>query len=136
MSDQVNTPRWQDADQYREDLNPTPGAGVNDGSLAGHPEKADDVRSAADVKAAQRSLPGFTDAELKELTILPVGTRLLQGATYIDLRDPNRQEFRARADMVAGRDNWYVAKSEVDYVLWNRLIGVDNPARLDQAGEP
>ena len=39
MSDQVNTPRRQDADQYRQDLNPTPGAGVNDGSLAGHPER-------------------------------------------------------------------------------------------------
>ena len=73
MSDQVNTPRWQDADQYREDLNPTPGAGVNDGNLGAHPEKADDARTAADVKAAQRSLPGFTDDELKEITIAARG---------------------------------------------------------------
>jgi len=135
MSDQVNTPRRQDADQYRQDLNPTPGAGVNDGNLGGHPERADNTRTAADVRAARRSPPGFTEDQRRKLTIQPVGTRLLQGATYIDLREPERREFRARADMMAGRDNWYVAKSEIDYLLWNRLIGLDNSARLDQAGE-
>jgi len=26
-------------------------------------------------------------------------------------------------------DDWIVPKSEVDYQLWNKLVGVTNPAR-------
>ena len=36
---------------------------------------------------------------------------------------------------LAGPANWYVPKTEVDYQLWNRLIGVHNPERLGLAGE-
>jgi hypothetical protein len=68
---------------------------------------------------------------------LPVGARLRQGATYIDLTkcDPVCHEFKATAQMVAGPDNLYVRKDEVDYLLWNRLIGEQNPERLGQADE-
>ena len=34
-----------------------------------------------------------------------------------------------------GDDNWYVLKGSVPYQLWNRLIGVENPERLDQADD-
>lgn len=34
--------------------------------------------------------------------------------------------------MEAGANNWYVPKTEVSYWLWNRLIGVENPERLDE----
>jgi hypothetical protein len=37
--------------------------------------------------------------------------------------------------MEAGPENWYVPKSEIDYQLWNLLIGVDNPERLGRADE-
>jgi len=37
--------------------------------------------------------------------------------------------------MEAGSDNWYVPKTEVDYQLWNRLTGVQNPERLGEANE-
>jgi hypothetical protein len=37
--------------------------------------------------------------------------------------------------MEVGPDNWYVPKSEVDYQLWNRLIGVTSPERLGDADE-
>jgi hypothetical protein len=40
---------------------------------------------------------------------------------------------RPRADMTASSENWYVPKSGVDYELWNRLIGIQNPERLYQA---
>ena len=66
--------------------------------------------------------------------LLP-GTRLQQGASYADMRDPDRKEFTARADMVASEENWYVPKTEVDYQLWNRLIGVRNAERLGAASE-
>ena len=35
--------------------------------------------------------------------------------------------------MEAGPDNLYVPKTEVHYQLWNRLIGVTDPARTGQA---
>ena len=55
-----------------------------------------------------------------------------QGATYLDLSHRDRGPFTAGADMVAGPANRYVPKSEVEYPLWNRLVGVADPARLDQ----
>jgi len=67
--------------------------------------------------------------------VLPQGSRLEQGAKYIDLKDPERKEFTAMGSMEAGSDNWYVPKTEVDYQLWNRLTGVQNPERLGEANE-
>jgi len=52
-----------------------------------------------------------------------------------NIRKDNPQEFKARADMVAGNDNWYVPKSEVNYQLWNRLIGVQNSERTGDADD-
>jgi hypothetical protein len=57
------------------------------------------------------------------------------GATYIDLHAPEPREFKALGTMEAGPENWYVPKSEIDYQLWNLLIGVDNPERLGRADE-
>ena len=37
--------------------------------------------------------------------------------------------------MEAGPRSRYVPKDLVDYVTWNRLIGVDNPERTDDADE-
>jgi hypothetical protein len=37
--------------------------------------------------------------------------------------------------MQAGANDRYVPKSEVDYQLWNRLIGIDNPERLGEADD-
>jgi hypothetical protein len=61
--------------------------------------------------------------------VLPKGSRLEYRATYIDLKNPSPHEFTATGDMVAGPDNWYVAKDVVDYQLWNRLLGVTEPER-------
>jgi hypothetical protein len=63
------------------------------------------------------------------------GTRLEQGATYVDLRDPGRGEFTATGGMAAGPDDWYVAKDTVDYQLWNRLIGVRNPEHFGETND-
>ncbi len=90
-------------------------------------------RTAYDVKDVHRLLEGITDDGLKQIPILIEGVRLEQGATYIDLRDPQRRELTATGDMIAGRENWYVPKDSVDYELWNRLIGIQNPQRLYSA---
>jgi hypothetical protein len=133
MPEKIPRPGMQHPEPWRQDLNPDALAGQNVGPAAPHPAK--DARTAYDLKAAHRRLEGFTDDELKQIPVLPEGTRLAQGATYVDLRAPERREFTATGDMEAGRDNWYVPKSEVDYQLWNRLIGVRNPERLGTAGE-
>jgi hypothetical protein len=118
---------------WESDLNPDALAGQNIGVLGPHPE--DDTHTAYDVKHLHRQLHEFTDDELKSIPVLPVGSRLEQGATYIDLRAADCHEFRALGNMEAGPENWYVPKDRVGYALWNRLIGVQNPERLDQADE-
>jgi hypothetical protein len=115
-------------EEYERDLNPDAMAGQNIGDAEAQPSKRG--RTAYDVKEAHNRLQNLSDDELKQIRILPEGSRLEQGATYIDLKDPERREFTATGDMEAGPDNWYVAKKDVHYNLWNLLIGVDNPERL------
>jgi hypothetical protein len=81
-----------------------------------------------------RRLADWPDDDLKQIAVVPQGSRLEQGATYIDLGAADPTEFTARGDMVAGPDHWYVPKSELHYALWNRLIGVENPERTGAAG--
>jgi hypothetical protein len=131
MTGKIYHPEDKHPEPYQTDMNPDAAVGQNYGLVGPHPEKGDHP-TAHDIKELHRQLQDFTDDELRRITVLPQGSRLEQGKTYIDLRDPARTEFTARGDMAAGPDNWYVPKSEVDYVLWNRLIGVTNPARLDE----
>lgn len=117
---------------YQGDLNPHMLAGENHGMQGPHPEK--DARSAYDIKELHGQLADLSDAELKDIEIMPEGARLAQGAKYIDLRRLDRGEFVALGNMTAGPDNYFVPKSETDYQLWNRLTGVTDPSRLDDAG--
>ena len=88
--------------------------------------------SADEIKSMHTVLADLTDDELKNITILPAGTRLEQGAKYIDLRHLEQGEFVARSNMVADVVNSYVPKKETDYLLWNRLNQVETAARLDE----
>jgi hypothetical protein len=81
-------------------------------------------------------LRDFADDALKQIPILPEGSRLEQGAKYIDLADPARRELTASGDVHGRPGSYYVPKHGVDYVLWNRLIGVTTPERLDQGNVP
>jgi len=65
---------------------------------------------------------------------VPVGSRLDQGAKYIDLAHLEQDEFVATAGMVAEEGHYYVAKKATDYLLWNRLNQVGTPERLDESG--
>jgi hypothetical protein len=124
-------PDLKHPEPWRSDLNPDALAGQNIGVLGPHPE--DDARTAYDLKDLHRRLRDLGDDQLKSIPVLPTGSRLEQGATYIDLRAPDCHEFRALGNMEAGPEHWYVPKDRVDYLLWNRLIGVDNPERLGEA---
>lgn len=126
------TPAEQYAD-VTEDLMSTNSAGRNygqDGALL-----ADHGRNANEIKALHTTLADLSDADLNSIQILPAGTRLQQGAKYIDLRHLEQGEFVATAQMVAGPENYYVPKKETDYVLWNRLNQVDNVERIDETPE-
>jgi hypothetical protein len=133
MPQDASRPVEPHPDEWQHDLNPEFLAGENYGVAGPHPEKQ--MLTAAEIKPLYNQLQGFSEADLKQISVMPEGSRLEQGATYIDLNDPERRPFTALANMSAGPDNLYVPKSEVDYVLWNRLIGVQNPERLDLADE-
>src|SRR5690348_4719333 len=116
---------------FEQDLEANNFAGGNYG-LRG-PAIVDYERSANDIKDLHTKLADLTDDELKNIVIVSEGSRLEQGATYIDLRHLERGEFVAEASMVAGSDNLYVPKKDIGYALWNRLNQVANPARLDES---
>jgi hypothetical protein len=127
MTERDVEPGAQHPEEWRADLNPEGMAGVNHGQLGDRPEE--DAPTAADIEELHQRLDGFTGQELQQIPVLAEGTRLKQGATYIDLRDTHPEEFTGTAEMSASADNWYVPKSEVGYQLWNRLIGVQEPER-------
>lgn len=116
---------------FWEDLNPDFLEGENYGNQGPHPEKT--ARTAYDVKELHDRLNGMNDEDLKRIPVMPPGSRLEQGATYIDLKQRKPEEFTAEGNMTAGSDNWYVPKSAVPYWIWNQLIGVESPQRLDRA---
>ena len=122
-------PGDQHPEEYRADLNPNPLAGQNT-MAADQQEK--NAPTAYDVKDVHRQFSGFTDDELKQIPVLSTGMRLEQGATYVDLQDEQLKEFTARGDMQAEEGHYYVPKSQVDYEVWNRLIGIDNPVRTNE----
>jgi hypothetical protein len=104
------------------------GGGVEENG-AGTTEREVQVRTAYDVKEIHRSLTGFSDDDLKQIPILPEGTRLEQGATYIDLAEERPSEVKVNAGVVARAGQYYVPKDRVPYTIWNRLIGEAKPGQ-------
>ncbi len=127
-----NTPQdKRDPSEFDNDLTANNLAGENHG-MSNPPnvnaQTADTIKS-----MHSTTLADLTNDELKSIQIVSAGTRLQQGAKYIDLNHLELGEFTATSESVAGPENAYVAKKETDYVLWNRLNQVDTPARLDEA---
>ena len=120
-------------EEYRRDLNPNAMAGQNIG--AGETSPQESARTAYDIKQVHRKFDHLLDADLKQIRVLPEGSRLQHGATYFDLNHPERGEITATGEMSAEADNWYVAKADTHYNLWNLIIGVDNPDRLGTTRE-
>ncbi|HEV2066548.1 MAG TPA: hypothetical protein VGR08_06920 [Thermomicrobiales bacterium] len=78
---------------------------------------------AGDDKTVIDSLPEMTQDELAELSMLPVGTPLEQGAVYLDLNKLDQGEFKAMGGTEVSAQDRIVAKKATDYQLWNRLTG-------------
>jgi CRISPR/Cas system endoribonuclease Cas6 (RAMP superfamily) len=111
-------------DEWERDLNPNRLAGQNIGEPSERIIEAE--RTAFHLRRAGYELRG-DDEELKQVPVLATGTRLQQGATYVDLRESPPREFKARADEAALPGNAYVPKDRVPYEIWNRLIGEEKP---------
>jgi len=88
------------------------------------------LRTAYDIKEVHQLLRDYNDDELRRILILPEGARLEEGAIYLDVRNPARCPFKATGGMMAGPHHYYVPKARIEYPLWNRLIGVIDPARM------
>ena len=112
----------RDRDEFDKDLNPNPMAGQNTGAESIQPGRFE--RTAMDIDKLQH-LEDFSDDELKQIPILKPGTRLQQGATYINLNDPDREEFTGVGDMTVDSNSLIVPKDQVGYLIWNRLIGAE-----------
>ncbi len=128
MSDRTPNPGMQNPEEWRQDLNPAAHAGQNRGH-DGEPQAG--RRTLYDEKELHRRFAGWNDEDLKEVPLVPAGERLQQGATYIDLTSASPEEFTARGDMGVEDGRCYVAKGSVDYKRWNRLLGVQQPERLN-----
>ena|SRR5919199_6430424 len=106
-------------DEWNRDLNPDRMAGQNIGQV---PEGREAGRTAYDVKDVHRTLEGFNDTELKQIPVLEPGTRLRQGATYLELNQ-GRGQFTATGDRTVQHDETVIPKERVPYEIWNKLIG-------------
>jgi hypothetical protein len=82
-----------------------------------------------------RRMVDFSRHELRQMVVLPVGSRLGQGAVELDAAQPERGAFTAMATMEATAGSYIVARIKVDCQLWQTLLGVTTPAYLDQEGQ-
>jgi hypothetical protein len=128
MTTRIFRPEDKHPEPYQRDLNPDAAKGLNWGNAGPHPEK-NDCRTAKDVKELHNLLSDFLDDELDSIPVLPAGARLESNATYINFREADPKEFTAEGTEDVSENDLLVPKSEVDYQLWNRLIGLSNPAR-------
>ena len=97
--------------------------------LGGH---ADQSAPASDDKGLHARLDMLGADELARLTVLAPGVRLEQGGTYLGLDDLARGPFKAIGSQVVGDGDRYVAKRDVDYELWNRLVGQGRQAAVER----
>jgi hypothetical protein len=108
-------------EEWDRDLSPDRLSGQNIGAETRHRGVAAS-RTARDVKAAHAALRDLADDELEQIPILAEGTRLEQGATYIDINRTRAAEFTATGGMVAEAATLHIPKDRVPYQIWNRLL--------------
>jgi hypothetical protein len=123
-------PKDQQPDSFDHDLHPNINAGVNDVTVGANPEL--DAITAYDMKEIHDLLPNFNDDELKRIVIMPEGSVLKQGATYLDLRHAGRGEIKVERPEQVGPPNLnlFIPKTETDYEAWNKLRGITDPERI------
>lgn len=114
-------------DQWQDDLNPNHLAGQNVGPPAD--ELGSAHTTAFHLRKQGHAVGGLDDEELKQVPLVPVGSRLQQGATYVNLAGDSRREFTATAEITASSGDAYAPKDRVPYEIWNRLVGQPKPGQ-------
>ncbi len=85
-----------------------------------------DLIEATEIKDVYGLLPNWHKDELRRLSVVSRGTRLIQGEVFCDLRTPDRGELVAHGEEEV-HDELLVPKKAVDYEIWNKLIGKSIP---------
>jgi hypothetical protein len=75
-----------------------------------------------DLKQLHKGLSNLPEEELDQIRVLPEGTKLETGVSYIDLKDIDKGEFVATDEMRAEPNNWYVAQKDIPLNLWYVLL--------------
>ena len=119
--------------EWGGDLNPERMEGQNIGASSKHNESL--ARSAADIDVLASRLTELARDELSQIPIVPVGTKLKQGAVYLDMRIPSPVPFTATANITATEMNYYAPKAEIPYELWNRLVATLGPATMGEGSK-
>ena len=119
--------------EWRTDLNPERMEGQNIGASSKNNDSL--APTAADIGVLAGRLNGFTRDELSQIPIVPAGTKLKQGAVYLDMRIPSPVPFTATADITATEMNYYAPKAEIPYELWNRLVAALGPATMGEGSK-
>ena len=119
--------------EWRTDLNPARMEGQNIGASSKNNDSL--APTAADIGVLAGRLNGFTRDELSQIPIVPAGTKLKQGAVYLDMRIPSPVPFTATADITATEMNYYAPKAEIPYELWNRLVAALGPATMAEGSK-
>ena len=126
MSGKIYHPETKHPGTAQQDLSPDAHKGLNHG-MDGPPIP---TRTAAELRDVHNMLAGdFTVDELKQIPVLSPGVRLETKAAYINLIDGERKEFHALGNEEVGPNDLYIAKKDVPYELWNKLLGIRDPSR-------
>jgi hypothetical protein len=119
--------RQKHPDEWQQDLSPDFLAGQNIGRESEAREQAD--MTAFHLRKRGYELRGLDDNDLKQVPVLAEGTRLQQGATYVNLTEEEPHEFTATGNITAEAGDAYAPKDKVPYEVWNRLIGEPKPGQ-------
>jgi hypothetical protein len=119
--------------EWRGDLNPERMEGQNIGASSKHNGPL--ARTAADIDVLAGRLTGLARDELLQIPIVAAGTKLKQGAVYLDMRIPSPVPFTATANITATDMNYYAPKAEIPYELWNRLVATMGPATMGESSK-
>ncbi len=103
-----------------------------DSSVAEPGGHADESMPAEADKALHRKLDMLSGEELNRLAVLETGASLDQGAVYLDLNDMARGPYKALGGAEVGPADRIVAKRDVDYELWNRLVGQEEQTEVER----
>ena len=119
--------------EWRGDLNPERMEGQNIGASSKRNDSS--ACTAGDIDMLAGRLNGFTRDELSQIPIVPSGTKLKQGAVYLDMRIPSPVPFPATADITATEMSYYAPKADIPYELWNRLVAALGPATMGEGSQ-